>query len=149
MKLKDMSKEELEALSYDDIAYYILEDSGVKTKITDLFQEICTLLGLSQAEYEAKIADFFQMLSTDQRFIMLEKGFWDLKSRHQSKVIIEDDEDEEIDSDEVEDNEEEEEEIDEDEDIFYEGDETDDETDDDLKDLVIVTDDNDEENMSM
>ncbi len=146
MKINEMSKEELESLSYDDIAYYLLEESGTKTKITDLFQEVCNLLGLSQSEYEAKIADFFQMLSTDQRFIMLEKGFWDLKSRHQSKVVIEEDEEEDIDPEEIE--EDEEENMDE-EDIFYEGEETDDEPDDDLKDLVIVTDDNDEENVSI
>lgn len=146
MKINEMSKEELESLSYDDIAYYLLEESGTKTKITDLFQEVCNLLGLSQSEYEAKIADFFQILSTDQRFIMLEKGFWDLKSRHQSKVVIEEDEEEDIDPEEIE--EDEEENMDE-EDIFYEGEETDDEPDDDLKDLVIVTDDNDEENVSM
>lgn len=146
MKLKDMSKEELEALSYDDIAYLILKESGTKTKITDLFQEVCKLLGLSQNEYESKIADFFQMLSTDQRFIMLEKGYWDLKSRHQSKIVFEDDEDDEEVEEELEDEEESDSEED---DIFYEGDETDDEPDDDLKDLVIVTDENDEENSSM
>ena len=97
MKIKDMTKEELEALSYDDIAYLILEESGTKTKITDLFQEVCNLLELSHDEYEAKIADFFQMLSTDQRFVMLEKGFWDLKSRHQTKIILDDTDEEDLD----------------------------------------------------
>ena len=92
MKITDLSKEELESKSYDDIAYMILESSGEKVKITDLFKQICDLLGLSNEEYEAKIADFFQILSTDHRFIMLEKGFWDLRSRHQAKIIIEDDE---------------------------------------------------------
>ena len=91
MKITDLSKEELESKSYDDIAYMILESSGEKVKITDLFKQICDLLGLSNEEYEAKIADFFQILSTDHRFIMLEKGFWDLRSRHQAKIIIEDD----------------------------------------------------------
>ena len=93
MKITDLSKEELESKSYDDIAYMILESTGEKVKITDLFKQICDLLGLSNEEYEAKIADFFQILSTDHRFIMLEKGFWDLRSRHQAKIIIEDDED--------------------------------------------------------
>ena len=97
MKITDLSKEELESKSYDDIAYMILESTGEKIKITDLFKEICDLLGLSNEEYEAKIADFFQVLSTDHRFIMLEKGFWDLKSRHQAKIIMEDD-DEDIDT---------------------------------------------------
>ena len=92
MKITDLSKEELESKSYDDIAYMILESTGEKVKITDLFKQICDLLGLSNEEYETKIADFFQILSTDHRFIMLEKGFWDLRSRHQAKIIIEDDE---------------------------------------------------------
>ena len=37
MKLKDMSKEELENMSYDDIAYAILTEKKKKMKIIDLF----------------------------------------------------------------------------------------------------------------
>ena len=144
MKITDLSKEELESKSYDDIAYMILESTGEKIKITDLFKEICDLLGLSNEEYEAKIADFFQVLSTDHRFIMLEKGFWDLKSRHQAKIIMEDD-DEDIDT--GLDNEEEEPE--EEEDIYYDEDEPTDDDDDDLHGLVVVSDDSDEENSNL
>lgn len=148
MKIKDMTKEELEALSYDDIAYLILEESGTKTKITDLFQEVCNLLELSHDEYEAKIADFFQMLSTDQRFVMLEKGFWDLKSRHQTKIILDDTDEEDLDEENIDDTDDMAE--DNDDEIFYDDEENDDDTDDDLKDLVIVSeDDADEENVSM
>lgn len=148
MKIKDMTKEELEALSYDDIAYLILEESGTKTKITDLFQEVCNLLELSHDEYEAKIADFFQMLSTDQRFVMLEKGFWDLKSRHQTKIILDDTDEEDLDEENLDDTDEMAE--DNDDEIFYDDEENDDDSDDDLKDLVIVNeDDADEENGSM
>ena len=136
-------------MGYDDIAYIILEESKKKMKITDLFQKICDLLGLSQNEYEAKIADFFQMLSTDQRFVMLEKGFWDLKSRHQTKIILDDSDDEEDLEEENMDDEEDMADAD-DEEIFYDDEENDDDTDDDLKDLVIVSeDDADEENVSM
>lgn len=148
MKIKDMTKEELEALSYDDIAYLILEESGTKTKITDLFQEVCNLLELSHDEYEAKIADFFQMLSTDQRFVMLEKGFWDLKSRHQTKIILDDIDEEDLDEENIDDTDDMAE--DNDDEIFYDDEENDDDSDDDLKDLVIVNeDDADEENGSM
>ena len=143
MKITDLSKEELESKSYDDIAYMILESTGEKIKITDLFKEICDLLGLSNEEYEAKIADFFQVLSTDHRFIMLEKGFWDLKSRHQAKIIMEDDDD---DIDTGLDNEEEQEE---EEDIYYDEDEPTDDEDDDLQGLVVVSDDSDEENSNL
>ena len=59
MKLKDITKEELEVMGYDDIAYLILEESKKKMKITDLFKKVCSLRGLSDAEYEAHIADFF------------------------------------------------------------------------------------------
>ena len=145
MKITDLSKEELESKSYDDIAYMILESSGEKVKITDLFKQICDLLGLSNEEYEAKIADFFQVLSTDHRFIMLEKGFGDLRSRHQAKIIIEDEE-EDIDGS----LEDEEEEIEEDNDnIYYDEDEPTDDDDDDLQDLVVVNDDSDEENSNL
>lgn len=148
MKIKDMTKEELEALSYDDIAYLILEESGTNTKITDLFQEVCNLLELSHDEYEAKIADFFQMLSTDQRFVMLEKGFWDLKSRHQTKIILDDTDEEDLDEENIDDTDDMAE--DNDDEIFYDDEENDDDSDDDLKDLVIVNeDDADEENGSM
>lgn len=145
MKITDLSKEELESKSYDDIAYMILESSGEKVKITDLFKQICDLLGLSNEEYEAKIADFFQILSTDHRFIMLEKGFWDLRSRHQAKIIIEDDE-EDIDGS-LED--EEEEIAEEDDNIYYDEDEPTDDEDDDLQGLVVVNDDSDEENSNL
>ena len=123
----------------------ILESSGEKVKITDLFKQICDLLGLSNEEYEAKIADFFQILSTDHRFIMLEKGFWYLRSRHQAKIIIEDDE-EDIDGS-LEDEEEEIEE--EDDNIYYDEDEPTDDEDDDLQGLVVVNDDSDEENSNL
>ena len=123
----------------------ILESSGEKVKITDLFKQICDLLGLSNEEYEAKIADFFQILSTDHRFIMLEKGFWDLRSRHQAKIIIEDDE-EDIDGS-LEDEEEEIEE--EDDSIYYDEDEPTDDEDDDLQGLVVVNDNTDKENSKL
>ena len=141
MKLKDIPKEELELIGYDDIAYLILEESKQKMKITDLFKKVCDVLGLSEKDFENHIADFFEILTTDKKFIMLENGYWDLKTRHSEKVIIEDD-DEEYD-DVIE--EEPEEETEENDEVYYDEDSDDDTSDDDLKDLVII--DEDEENM--
>ena len=56
MKLKDMSIEELEAMSYDDIALMVLTESGRKMKINELFKEVCNLLELPEEEYQNKIA---------------------------------------------------------------------------------------------
>lgn len=141
MKLKDIPKEELELMGYDDIAYLILEESKQKMKITDLFKKVCDALSLSEQDFENHIADFFEILTTDKKFIMLENGYWDLKTRHSEKVIIEDD-DEEYDEVIEEEPEEETEETDE---VFYDEESDDDTSDDDLKDLVII--DEDEENM--
>jgi len=146
MKLKDISKEELEAMSYDDIAFMILTESKKKMKINELFKKVCDLLGLSEAEFLDKLPAFFDLLNTDGRFIMVEKGLWDLKTRHSTKVVI-DNEDEEDELEDIEEIEEEEEPI-EDEDIYSDEDDQDDiDDDDDLKDLVII--DEDEETNGM
>ena len=146
MKIKDLSKEELEAMSYDDIAEMILIETGKQYKINELFKKVCDLLGLSEAEFMDKLPAFFDVLSTDQRFIMLENGLWDLKSKHSVKVVVDNEDEEEDDVEEdidLEDLEEEQEE----EDIFTDDNDDDDLTDDDddLKDLVII--DEDEEQM--
>lgn len=146
MKLKDISQEELELMSYDDIAVLILEETGKKMKIYDLFKKVCDVLHLSEAEFENKIADFFEILSTDKKFTMLENGYWDLRTKHNVEIVIDEEDDEAL--AEVEDDEElEDMEMEEDEDdIFYESDDADDEGEDDLQDLVVIDVDDDEAN---
>lgn len=145
MKLEDISKEELETMNYDDIAYIILNEEKAKMKINILFKKVCDALGLNEKQFEDNIANFFELLTTDKRFIMLEDGSWDLKERYNPKVVVDDDEEEE---DILEPTEEvEEENLDEEEDIFYEGDLDDDLPDDDLDDFAII-DENDEETNS-
>ncbi len=144
MKLKDITKEELESMSYDDIAYIILKEGNKKLKLPDLFKKICKLLDLDEAEYEAKISDFFQLISRDQRFKMLDKGYWDLKEKYQTQVIItsEDEDIEEIEASEEDDELDTEEEND---NYFVEENEDDDPEEDDLKDLIIITDEEEDE----
>lgn len=145
-KLKDLTKEELESLGYDDIAYLILSESTTKQKLPTIFKKICKLLDLDESAFEEKIGDFFQMMSVDKRFIMLPKGYWDLKTRHQSNIIIDTEEDEEEDI--IEETEDDIDLMEEEEDYYDEDtDETDDPDEDDLKDLVIVSDDEDEANI--
>lgn len=141
MNFKKMSKEELENMSYDDIAYLILSEKKKKMKIIDLFNEVGKLINLPESIIEEKIGDFFEMLTLDKRFIMLDNGTWDLKERHAQKIVIDDD-DEDISTEEVEDLEEEPEE---EEDNYYDDD--DDDSDDDLKDLVIINEDDEEETL--
>ena len=92
-------------------------------------------MALPASDFDAHIVDFFELLSTDKRFLMLEKGFWDLKENHKANIVI--DEDEEIIEEEIE-----EENIEEgnvEEEINYDDDVLDDDTtEDDLKDLVVM-----------
>ncbi|MBR4618155.1 MAG: DNA-directed RNA polymerase subunit delta [Bacilli bacterium] len=143
MTVKKMKKEELELLSNKDITNLILEESKKPLKTGDLFKKIIKLLDLPEETFENKIGDYFTSLSTDKRFIMLENGCWDLRSRYTSDKVIkagnsEDDDDiiemeepEEgiIDEDEIED------------DYSDNDDDYTDDTDDDFKDLVVMDED--------
>ena len=101
MKLEEMSQAELEAMNYDDIAYIILKEENKKMKINDLFKRICDVLNLGESAFENQIADFFEIMSTDKRFTMLDDGYWDLRINHSQKIVLDDDyeDEEEIDED--------------------------------------------------
>ncbi len=142
MKVDKMSKDELELLSNKDITNLILEESKKPINTKNLFEKIIKLLDLPAKTLENKIGDYYTSLATDKRFILLEDGCWDLRSRYTSDKVIksttEEDDDEEF-----------EEEIEE-EDISDEPEEDDysdnddsfgDDTDDDYKDLVVMDED--------
>lgn len=88
MNLSKMTKEELELLSYTDIAKLFLNEKKTTLNTAELFREVCNLLDLSEREYQDKIADFFQSLTTSKEFILLSDGKWDLKSKHSVKVAM-------------------------------------------------------------
>lgn len=141
MNINKMKKEELELLSFTDIAYEILKGEKESKSTVDVFRRISELLELSEDEFAGKIADFYTTLTTDKRFLALENGNWDLKERHSTKVVIDDDDDMDM---EVEDTMEDIEEEEEDTSIDYDTNE--DYEDDDLEDLVVIdTDENEEE----
>jgi len=137
MSLSKMNKEELELLSYTDIAKLYLEENKKTLNTASLFKEVCKLLSLSESEYSEKITDFFQSLTTSKDFILLPSGEWDLKSKHSVKVAM--DELYEESSDEEEYDTEPEEMTEEDE--FNSIDDEEDYADDDLSDLTILNED--------
>ena len=146
MKLSEIPKEELELMGYDDIAAVILQESGKKMKLQDIFKKVCKALDLPDSVVEDQLMDFFELMSINKKFIMLKNGYWDLQTRHKLDIVIEDEEEDEeeleIEDEEIENIEEPEE-----DDIFYDKDnETEDVDDDDLADLVVI-DSEDEANM--
>ena len=94
MSLKEKTLEELEQMSYTDIAYEVIKEKGKKFNTPNLFKEVCKLLKLDDAEYEAKIGDFFTALTTDGRFILINSSLWDLKENHKANIVVDDEEEE-------------------------------------------------------
>ena len=141
MSLKKMTKDELELLSNKDITNLILEESKKSINTADLFKKIIKLLELPESSFESKIGDYYTALSTDKRFILLEDGTWDLRSRYTSDKVVkitEEDEDEEV----------EEEKEEETEDVSLEDsyddtdeDDYDEDANEELKDLVVIDED--------
>ena len=136
MNVRQMPLEELELLSYADIAYELLKlDKKPKTTPV-LFKEVCSLLEINEDAMFEIIGDFYTTLTTDKRFILLDNAEWDLKEFHSVAKIV-DEEDEEEESADTEEPEKEEVEI-EDEAVIGNEEEYDDD-DDDLSDLAILT----------
>ena len=88
MKLNKMKKEDLEQLSYGKIAELYLKENKQTLTTAELFKEVCNLLELPEEEYQNKIGDFFETLTTAKEFILLSDGKWDLKSNHTVKIDI-------------------------------------------------------------
>ena len=141
MDIKKMPKDELELLSNKDITFYLLEQSKKSINTKDLFTEIIKLLELPKKTFDEKIGDYYTSLATDKRFILLSDGTWDLRSRHTSDKIVKvvDSEEDDEDDEDLKDKDDDPNEIEEDN---Y--DDTDDDytsTDEDLKDLVVIDED--------
>lgn len=144
MKLKDMPIEEIELMSYTDLTYALLKENGKSMNTPTIFHEICNLLGFSDAEYAAKIGDYYTSLTIDKRFVLLENNEWDVCDNHSVKIEIDDDVEEDI-EDEEEEEESIEEEVEDDNIDEVIDDESLDDDDDDLDDLEIVDEDDLEE----
>ncbi len=103
MNVRQMPLEELELLSYTDIAYELLK-LDKKTKTTPvLFGEVCKLLEISDDTMFDLIGDFYTTLTTDKRFILLDNAEWDLKEFHAIKPIVDEEDDDVMEEQEEED----------------------------------------------
>ncbi len=97
MKLKNVSQEDLELMSYTDITYMMLKESKKPMNTPTLFKEICKLLDLSESAYEDKIGDYYTSLQMDKRFVMLDNNEWDIRDNHSVEIVMDDDDDEDED----------------------------------------------------
>lgn len=141
--LNKMSKEELEVLSYTDLAEKILKESSKALNTPTIFKTICDLLEFSDSEYTDKIGDFYTSLTTDKRFVFLDTNEWDLREKHPVDIVLEEDDEEEVEEDSTDTIEESLDASEEDVDSVIEDDL--DDVDDDLDDLAVLSEDEMEE----
>lgn len=135
--LKNISKEELEILSYTDLAELILKEQNKSLNTPSIFKIICDLLEYSDEEFTDKIGDFYTSLTSDKRFVFTENNEWDLREKHPVDISYDDTEDDDIvsEDEEIEEQEENEDDLD----MSVETEELDD-VDEDLEELSIMSD---------
>ncbi|MEY8349208.1 DNA-directed RNA polymerase subunit delta [Bacillus cereus] len=145
MDFKKYSPEELKEFSMIEVVHSVLEDKRQATSFNDLVQEIAQVLGLSQEQVAAKIAQFYTDLNIDGRFINLGENRWGIRSWYPYEQIDEEilpqpkpkkkrkaEEEEDFDD------------YEEDEDDFDSEDDSDDEEEDDVEDLDEVLEEDDD-----
>lgn len=86
---KKLKKEELELMSYNDIAHILLKEKP-KQNTMELFSKIVEMLDLPKKTVENKIGEFYTALTNDKRFILLEDGNWDQRQNHKAKNSVSD-----------------------------------------------------------
>ena len=89
MDFKKYSPEELKELSMIEVVHSVLEDKRQATSFHDLVREIAQVLGLTQEQVAAEIAQFYTDLNIDGRFINLGENRWGLRSWYPYEQIDE------------------------------------------------------------
>lgn len=86
-----------------DIAFDLMSKKKKEISFGKLWEEVSQIRGLSQAQADDLIAQFYTDISLDDRFVHLKDNQWDLRSRHKfedvvintDEIMVEDDEEEE------------------------------------------------------
>lgn len=87
---KKLKKEELELMSYNDIAQILLKEKP-KQNTMELFSKIVEMLELPKKTVENKIGEFYTALTNDKRFILLDDGTWDQRQNHKATNNVSED----------------------------------------------------------
>ena len=82
-----------------DVAYEQLSTKKKPVTFIKLWEEICQIMGFTQAQEEDNIAQFYSDLSLDDRFVCVGENKWDLRERHTYHEVVVDTSDILIDED--------------------------------------------------
>ncbi|MBM4761562.1 DNA-directed RNA polymerase subunit delta [Bacillus sp. B15-48] len=79
MSLDQYSKEELQEMSFIEVAFKLLEGKKQAVSFNDLVAEIEKTLGLNEAEATERMIQFYTDLNIDGRFLNLGENRWGLR----------------------------------------------------------------------
>ena len=90
-----------------DVAFDLMTRKKKPVVFLKLWQEVSEIMGVTPAQEEDNIAQFYGDLSLDDRFVNVLENKWDLRSRHTynesvvdtSSIIIDEDSDDGFDED--------------------------------------------------
>lgn len=72
-----------------DVAFELLQKKKKPVPFIKLWSELAQIEGLTQAQQDDRIAQFYSDMCLDNRFVNMGENKWDLRSRHTfSEVVI-------------------------------------------------------------
>ncbi|SFM17288.1 DNA-directed RNA polymerase subunit delta [Gracilibacillus orientalis] len=90
MSLKNLTKDSIDEMAMIDIATLILDEENKAKDFRDIFERVAKLKGLSEAEKDAGISQFYTDLNIDGRFMTKGSNMWGLKRWYPVEEIEED-----------------------------------------------------------
>lgn len=71
-----------------DIAYELMSKKKKEVTFAKLWEEVSQIRGLTQAQADDRIAQFYTDMTLDDRFVHLKDNKWDLRSRHKFEEVV-------------------------------------------------------------
>ncbi|WP_353057606.1 DNA-directed RNA polymerase subunit delta [Mesobacillus subterraneus] len=79
LSLKHYSKEELQEMSFIEVAFELLKEKKQAVTFKELTDEITKILGLNKADLTEKMVQFYTDLNIDGRFMSQSESRWGLR----------------------------------------------------------------------
>ncbi|UOQ87098.1 DNA-directed RNA polymerase subunit delta [Gracilibacillus salinarum] len=90
MSLQDLTKERAEDMAMIDIATLILEEENKALNFREIFDRVAKIKGLTEAQMDMSISQFYTDLNIDGRFMTKGSNLWGLKRWYPVEEIDED-----------------------------------------------------------
>src|SRR3954451_7949472 len=89
LSLDQFSKEEIGEMSLIELAYELLVEKKQAVAFKDILDEISKLVGLTDKQVKAKIAQFYTELNIDGRFLAIGDNQWGLRVWYPVDQVVE------------------------------------------------------------